>query len=76
MHLISKAEKNDLPTILIPVLIACLLIKSDSFSIKMNMDIQSSDKVISSYHEDVGLCSCDLHVSVCDNFCCCDSTCS
>ena len=36
----------------------------------------SSTASITNFYQDFSYCSCDITPSLCDNYCCCDSSCS
>lgn len=45
------------------------------FSQITNMNKVAS-KSVSNYQTDFASCSCNIHPTICDNYCCCDSSCS
>ena len=52
-----------------------LAIAVHSFGTLITLDASTSSS-IADYNQDLGTCSCNLLTNVCDNFCCCDTTCT
>lgn len=58
------------------ILILICLSPCKSLSVKLTMDTTSSDTTILTYNTNINDCSCNIHQSSCDIFCCCDTVCS
>lgn len=72
----NKIKHEGFSVLLLMILICIYLTPSKSLSVKLTMDTSSSDSTISTYNTNVGDCSCNIHQSTCDIFCCCDTVCS
>jgi len=72
----NKMRHKGPNTFFIAIIICICLHSSESLSVKLTMDTSSSDTTVTSYNTNVGDCSCNVHQSTCDIFCCCDTMCS
>lgn len=53
-----------------------IFIPTSSYFAQINSFDTTSSQTISSYNTDFASCSCNLHPTICDNYCCCDNSCS
>lgn len=47
----------------------------NAYSVSLAMATLSGSS-ITNYYQNLAICSCDVTVNLCDNYCCCDSACS
>ncbi len=70
-----KFDKHISFITLLCVLVSVFLVDVQAYSVKITMDTKSQTSINSTI-VDVSKCSCNLHPTICDNFCCCDNSCS
>lgn len=69
----TKIAKNIL---LFVLLSSFLCLPTVQYFVKINNMNTTASKTISDYNTDFASCSCDIHPTICDNYCCCDTVCS
>jgi len=74
MRIGSALSKDYL--IFVICIVSILISGTNQYFVQITNMNTTSSKTISDYNKDLALCSCDIHPTICDNYCCCDSKCS